>query len=70
MNGESSLAGVDQKFSALIHLWEESAVLTLDALRKVLRQNAWTVSQAARLLGVSRMTLYRRMERLGVSQPL
>ncbi len=41
-----------------------------DALRKVLRQNAWNVSQAARLLGVSRMTLYRRMERLGVSQPL
>lgn len=36
MNGESSLAGVDHKFSALIHLLEDSAVLALDALRKLL----------------------------------
>lgn len=48
----------------------EPVIDPADALREVLRQHAWNVSQAARSLGVSRMTLYRRMDRLGVSQPL
>lgn len=39
------------------------------ALRDLLRQHAWNVSQAARHLGVSRMTVYRRMERLGLRSP-
>ena len=40
-----------------------------DALREALRQSGWNVSAAARRLGLSRMTLYRRMERLGLRSP-
>ena len=39
------------------------------ALREALRQSGWNVSEAARRLGVSRMTLYRRMERHGMRSP-
>lgn len=38
-------------------------------LREALRRYGWNVSEAARQLGVSRMTLYRRMERLGLRSP-
>jgi sigma-54 dependent transcriptional regulator, acetoin dehydrogenase operon transcriptional activator AcoR len=41
----------------------------VDALRDALRQSRWNISEAARRLGVSRMTLYRRMERLGLRSP-
>ncbi len=40
-----------------------------DQLRDALRLSAWNMSAAARRLGVSRMTLYRRMERLGLRSP-
>lgn len=40
-----------------------------DDLREVLRRCGWNVSEAARQLCVSRMTLYRRMERLGLRSP-
>mgnify|MGYP006283766917 CR=1 FL=1 len=40
-----------------------------DDLREALRLSGWNVSAAARQLGVSRMTLYRRMERLGLRSP-
>ena len=39
------------------------------ALREALRQSGWNISDAARRLGVSRMTLYRRMARLGLRAP-
>ena len=38
-------------------------------LLATLRQTQWNVSEAARLLGVSRMTLYRRMKRAGIRSP-
>lgn len=41
----------------------------VDALREALRMSGWNMSEAARRLGVSRMTLYRRMERLGLRSP-
>jgi transcriptional regulator of acetoin/glycerol metabolism len=41
----------------------------VEFLRDALRQSGWNMSAAARRLGVSRMTLYRRMERLGLSSP-
>lgn len=39
------------------------------SLREALRESAWQVSAAARRLGVSRMTLYRRMKRYGLRSP-
>ena len=39
------------------------------ALREALRDSAWQVTAAARRLGVSRMTLYRRMKRHGLRTP-
>jgi transcriptional regulator of acetoin/glycerol metabolism len=41
----------------------------VDVLRDALRLSGWNMSAAARRLGVSRMTLYRRMERLGLRSP-
>lgn len=41
----------------------------LEALREQLRDAGWNMSEAARRLGISRMTLYRRMARLGLSLP-
>lgn len=38
-------------------------------LLATLRQVQWNISEAARLLGVSRMTLYRRMKRAGIQSP-
>lgn len=34
-----------------------------------LRANAWSVSTVARLLGISRVTVYRRMHRHGIVSP-
>ena len=39
------------------------------ALLQALRAAHWNVSAAARALGCSRMTLYRRMQRLGIRSP-
>jgi transcriptional regulator of acetoin/glycerol metabolism len=41
----------------------------VEVLRDALRQSGWNMSAAARRLGVSRMTLYRRMERLALRSP-
>ena len=38
-------------------------------LREELRRAGWNISAAARLLGIDRTTLHRRMRRLGVSLP-
>jgi transcriptional regulator of acetoin/glycerol metabolism len=39
-------------------------------LHETLQAAHWNVSAVARALGCSRMTLYRRMKRLGVESPL
>jgi transcriptional regulator of acetoin/glycerol metabolism len=39
------------------------------ALLQALRQAHWNVSEVARLMGLSRMTLYRRMKRAGIVAP-
>jgi transcriptional regulator of acetoin/glycerol metabolism len=41
-----------------------------EALRQALQAARWNVSAVARALGCSRMTLYRRMKRLGLRSPL
>ena len=38
-------------------------------LRENLRRAGWNVSATARLLGIDRTTLHRRMRRLGVTPP-
>lgn len=40
-----------------------------ERLQGALRQSGWNVSEAARQLGVSRMTLYRWMKRAGIQTP-
>jgi sigma-54 dependent transcriptional regulator, acetoin dehydrogenase operon transcriptional activator AcoR len=40
-----------------------------DALLQALRATQWNVSAVARTLGLSRMTLYRRMKRAGIVPP-
>ena len=40
-----------------------------EVLREALRSTQWNVAEASRRLGVSRMTLYRRMQRWGVVSP-
>jgi len=40
-----------------------------EALRQALRSVHWNVSALARQWGCARMTLYRRMARLGVQSP-
>ncbi|MBX2803749.1 MAG: sigma-54-dependent Fis family transcriptional regulator [Myxococcales bacterium] len=42
---------------------------TRRALMKALRLEGWNIAAAARTLGVARSTVYRMMERLGVSKP-
>jgi transcriptional regulator of acetoin/glycerol metabolism len=39
------------------------------ALLQALRQAHWNVSEVARQMGLSRMTLYRRMKRAGIVAP-
>ncbi|MCZ2105223.1 MAG: sigma-54-dependent Fis family transcriptional regulator [Comamonadaceae bacterium] len=46
-----------------------AAQLPDDDWLRVLREHGWNVSAAARALGLSRMTLYRRMRRCGVPLP-
>jgi transcriptional regulator of acetoin/glycerol metabolism len=41
----------------------------LERSRQVLQQSDWNVAKAARRLGVSRTTLYRRIERLRMARP-
>lgn len=40
-----------------------------EQLHALLRQNQWNISQAAKQLGVSRPTIYRRMQRYGLIAP-
>ncbi|MGP1614903.1 MAG: sigma 54-interacting transcriptional regulator, partial [Pollutimonas bauzanensis] len=40
-----------------------------DLLRRHLAAAHWNITRAARQLGISRMTLYRRMKRLGIVSP-
>jgi hypothetical protein len=35
----------------------------------MLERNEWNIARAARLLGVSRLTVYRRLRRLGLARP-
>jgi transcriptional regulator of acetoin/glycerol metabolism len=38
-------------------------------LQGLLERGGWNLAAAAATLGVSRMTLYRRLERLGLARP-
>jgi transcriptional regulator of acetoin/glycerol metabolism len=55
----------------LAHAAEPSAPqqAAATALLKALRQAHWNVSEVARQMGLSRMTLYRRMKRAGIVAP-
>ncbi len=41
-----------------------------EAIRKALERTDWNISKAARLLGISRWTLYRRFQKYKISRPL
>ena len=41
-----------------------------EAIRKVLERTDWNISKAARLLGISRWTLYRRFQKYKISRPV
>ncbi|MBW2440954.1 MAG: sigma-54-dependent Fis family transcriptional regulator, partial [Deltaproteobacteria bacterium] len=40
-----------------------------EAIRSALEKTDWNISKAARLLGVSRWTMYRRFEKYNISRP-
>ncbi|MEJ2286996.1 MAG: helix-turn-helix domain-containing protein [Desulfobacterales bacterium] len=40
-----------------------------EAIRTALEQTDWNISKAARLLGISRWTMYRRFEKYNISRP-
>ncbi len=48
---------------------DTSAAADPQALRQALQQAQWNVSAVARQMGLSRMTLYRRMKRAGIVPP-
>ena len=65
-------SGRDAMRTTVAHPSPESirAVGTGDlALRQALRETQWNVSEVARRLGLSRMTVYRRMQRAGIVAP-
>ena len=41
-----------------------------DAIRKALRQTTWNVTEAARILGIDRVTLHKKMKRLGIEKKI
>jgi transcriptional regulator with PAS, ATPase and Fis domain len=41
-----------------------------EAIRKALERTDWNISKAARLLGISRWTLYRRFQKYKISRPV
>lgn len=41
-----------------------------EAIRKALRQTSWNVSEAARILGIDRVTLHKKMKRLGIEKKI
>ena len=51
---------------------ESAPVVTVDAreqLLLLLERNEWNIARVARLLGVSRLTVYRRLAKLGLARP-
>lgn len=48
---------------------EDAVGREVDALKEDLRRANWNISAAARLMGVDRTTLHRRMRRLGLALP-
>jgi transcriptional regulator with PAS, ATPase and Fis domain len=51
------------------HLLEDRRDDDLDAIRSALEKTDWNISKAARLLGISRWTLYRRFEKYEITRP-
>ena len=48
---------------------EDRRVDDLEAIRNALEKTDWNISKAARLLGISRWTMYRRVEKYNISRP-
>ena len=49
---------------------EDSSNDDPEAIRKALEKTGWNISKAARLLGISRWTLYRRFQKYDISRPV
>jgi PAS domain S-box-containing protein len=61
---------VSKRLSAVVMPAEEScAGSEKDALLNVLRESGWNQSEAARRLSVSRVTVWKRMQKLGIHRP-
>jgi transcriptional regulator of acetoin/glycerol metabolism len=41
-----------------------------EAIRSALERTDWNISKAARLLGISRWTMYRRFQKYNISRPI
>ena len=64
--GDLTFAHVSKLVDEVVTVGEEDISRGLLLL---LERNEWNIARVARLLGVSRLTVYRRLSRLGVSRP-
>jgi transcriptional regulator of acetoin/glycerol metabolism len=51
-----------------------SAGLSMEEVEKkhlisVLESNRWNISQAARILGIDRVTIYKKLKKFGINRP-
>ena len=67
--GGSGIAGIPALSSPSFPDVRHSEHLQRDQLLQVLEQTGWNQSAAARLLGVSRVTVWNRMKKLGITRP-
>ena len=66
----SSMAGdATIDVADLPRLGTAQAAANTSALRDLLQAHHWNVSEVARVMGIARMTVYRRMKREGIVAP-
>ena len=68
LTGDGPLHTATLNLPAVLPARSDDPVLDRATIERVLAENGQIVAQAARLLGISRQALYRRMEKLGIKE--